>query len=167
MPKTELTFDSPDRLKEILDTVVSEYAARIMSIRITKGLVTIEFDKDIELMGFGSDDLWEQLRNAYLMTYEYAGTYSVAVMQEIFRVIKSEGLSPIYFVINPNSILKRTIEWRDLSVSSVAETKYFGLRVVETEAIDEDGFVIAAGHSPNAQVHNVVMGVKGQINAFV
>jgi len=167
MPTTRVNFDGPDRLKEILDTVIAEYASRVISIRITKAMVVVEFDKEVEFSGFGSEELWEQLRNTYLFTYNYAGPYSMAVMKEVFNKIKNEGLVPTHLLIHPQSILKRTVEWRDLSIASVAETTYFGLRVVESEAIDDDAFVVAAGHSPTAHVHNVVMGVKGQINAIV
>jgi hypothetical protein len=167
MPTTRVSFDGPERLKEILDTVIAEYASRVVSIRITKGVVAVEFDKEIELPGFGSEELWEQIRNTHILTYNYVGPYSMAVMKDIFNRIKGQGLVPTHLLIHPSAILKQTSEWRDLSVASVAETTYFGLRVVESEAIDDDAFVVAAGHSPDTHVHNVMLGVKGQINAFI
>jgi hypothetical protein len=164
MPTETLTFDSPERLRQILNVLFDEFSARIIQIRISKGTVVAEFDKEVEFLGYGSDDLWEQARASKVITYDYAGPFSLAVMQEIFRIIKIEGLVPSHILIHPESSLKKTREWRDLSVVTLTEATYLGLRVVETEAIDEGDFLVAASHSPSANAHNVIMGVKGQIN---
>lgn len=167
MPTIKTKFDSPDKLWQILEQVINEYAARVVRIGIVKGLVTVEFDQEVEFLGFGYDDLWDQLRQCRIYSYDYAGGFSLAVMKAIYRRIKAEGLTPAYLLIHPNSTLKKTLDWQDLVVSTAIGSTFLGLQVVESESIDNEGFVVAAGHGPKAQIHNVVMGVKGQINELV
>ena len=164
MPTIKTSFTSPERLWQILEQLINEYAARIVRINITRGAVTVELDQDVEFPGFGYEDLWEQLRQCRIYSYEYAGPFSLAVMRAIYRQIKAEGLTPTYLLIHPDSTLRKTMDWQDLSVTTAVGSTFMGLTVVESESIDDDAFVVAAGHSPKAQVHNVVMGVKGQIN---
>lgn len=166
MPTVKLNFDGPERLRQILDTVIDEYSKRILSIHITMGELAIDLDENIEFNGFGANDLWDQLGKSRVVSYDYAGPFSLAVIRNVYKKIKREDLVPTFLLIHPDSLMKETSEWRDLVVSTVVETTFFGLRVVESEAIDEMSFVVAAGHSPKCQIHNVVMGVKGQINAI-
>jgi len=166
MPTQTLTFDSPERLRQQLGDLFDEFAARIVSIHITRGHLKVEFDKEVELLGYGDDDLWEQIRTTQVINYEYMGLFSLAVMQEMFRLIKVEGLVPSHILVHPDSTLKRTREWRDLAVTSLSESLFLGLKVVQSPVIQEDEFLIAASNSPRSAVYNVVMGVKGQVNEF-
>ena len=164
MPTIKTTFDSPEKLWEILRQVVDEYAARVVRIGISRGLVTVELDQEVEYLGFGYDDLWDQLRQCRVLSYDYAGPFSIAVIKSIYRRIKAENLVPTHLLIHPQSLFKHTLDWQDLAVTTAVGSTFMGLRVVESESIDNDCFVVAAGHSPKAQTHNVVLGVKGQIN---
>lgn len=164
MPTLKTRFNSPERLWQILETVINEYAARVVRITVSRGLVSVELDKEVEFPGFGYDDLWDQLMQCRIFSYEYAGTFSIAVMKAIYRKVKAEDLVPVYLLIHPNSSMKRTSDWHDLSIRTSTGDLFMGMQVVESDAIDDDAFVVAAGHSPKAQVHNIVMGVKGQIN---
>lgn len=147
----------------MLNWLIDEMAARVVWFRVSRNNVTAEFDKEVELQGYGDEDLWDHLCTSYIATYDYMGGFSFGVMKEIFRLLKNEGLVPVYLLIHPNSTLKGTVEWLDMNISTLVGIQFLGMAVVENEAIDEDGFVIAAGHSPEASVHNIVLGVKGQV----
>jgi hypothetical protein len=164
MPTIKTSFEGPERLWQTLEILVNEYASRIIRITITRGVVQAELDEEVELPGFGYDDLWRQLRQCRVLSFDYAGEFSLAVMKAIYRQIKSEGLTPSYILIHPSSTLKKTRDWLDLSILTGVGSTFMGLTVVESESIDDDAFVVAAGHSPKASVHNIVMGVKGIIN---
>ena len=164
MPTIKTSFEGPERLWQTLEILVNEYSSRIVRISITRGTVVAELDQEVELPGFGYDDLWRQLRQCRVTSFDYAGSFSIAVMKSIYRQIKSEGLSPVYLLIHPSSLFKKTRDWLDLSIITGVGSTFMGLVVVESESIDDDAFVVAAGHSPKASVHNIVMGVKGVIN---
>jgi len=163
MPTQTYRFSRPDQLKDLLNWLIDEMAARLVWFRVSKNSITAEFDKEVELEGYGDEELWEHLRTSYITSYEYMGGFSFGVIKDIFRRLKNEGLVPAYLLIHPSSTLKSTVEWLDMSIPTLSGTQFLGMSVVEEPAIDEDGFVIAAGHSPEASVHNIVLGVKGQV----
>lgn len=163
MPTQVLRFDGPEQLKDILKLLIDEMSARIVNIRVARNRVSVELDKEVELQGYGEENLWDHLCTSYVTTYDYMGHFSFGIVKDIFRTLKAEGLVPVYILIHPQATIKRTVEWRDMAISTMVGATFLGMHVVEDESIDEDGFIIAAGHSPTAQVHNIVMGVKGQV----
>ena len=163
MPTQTIPFNDPDGLKDILNYLIDELSARVQTIRVAKKAVFVEFDKVVELEGYGDDDLWEHLRTKHILIYDYYGKFSLAVIKDIYRLLKVQGLVPAYLLIHPMSMMKRTSEWTDMASTTLTGTDFLGLTVVEDDSIDEGDFVLAAAHSPDAKVHNVVLGVKGQI----
>jgi hypothetical protein len=166
MQTVKLNFSDAERLRQLLDLLIDEFAARIISIRISKGQVTAELDQEVDILGYGEEDLLDQLRRVRVFSYSYNGPFSTAVIREIFRGIKGNGLVPCYLLLHPESVLKRTQEWIDMAVSTATESTFFGLKVIENDVLDKESFVIAAGHSPRTTIPNVIMGVKGSINAL-
>lgn len=163
MPTQTIPFNDPDGLKDALAYLIDEFAARIQTIRIAKKQITVDMDKIVELEGYGDDDLWEHLRARHVLVYDYYGPFSLAVIKDIYRLLKVEGLVPAYLLIHPLSTLKQTSEWMDMASTTLTGTTFLGLHVIENESMDSEDFVLAAAHSPDARVHNVILGVKGQI----
>jgi hypothetical protein len=165
MHTAKLKFRDADRLKQILDLLIDEFSAKVISVRIGQGIVVVDMDEEVEILGYGDEDLWEQLRRVRLYSYEYQGPFTLAVVKEIFRAIKQQGMVPCYLLLHPEAELKKTAEWNDMAVVTLSGSTFLGLPVEESEALEPEFFIIAAGHSPSAAVPNVTLGVKGQINA--
>lgn len=165
MHTAKLKFRDADRLKQILDLLIDEFSAKIVNVRIAKGVVQVDMDEEVEILGYGEEDLWQQLRRIRLLSYEYHGPYTLAVMKAIYREIKQNGMVPCYLLIHPEADLKKTVEWNDMAVVTLSGSTFLGLPVEENEALETEFFIVAAGHSPTATIPNISMGVKGQINA--